>query len=418
MDIAGYVGEGNDVTVDFLMQEAREQDEVTSVANISADCVMTPDAVELDFVGERHVPQLFVSGVVDKIMVRDASKADMPYGVESVTFPHDQRPRIESYYTFTTEQLMALVDKGLYAEGFAPPREWMQSVQWEIPAKVNIDVVPAEYEGEIIPIVAADIQDRHYLEMNQRTSGYNLAEIFPNRRKELEAQGRYKEGAAVDLGQSYDGAQFDDVFHEPTVTQEKTLDEAVLERQRADALAVSGLGRINQMEQRLGIESSFAHDVEQLGAVTADSVLNIWDASEEEPAADAETVAMQEVAYEQEDAPEVPEQASVVEQQPSSRQALLDSLFASGDGASNGDALGVGDVIGMRDEVGDTEFDALDIPAEELLAQRRAREHARKERMRIKRETVEAMNTQENTVATSAPSDFVDFEDFDQGPEL
>lgn len=441
MKTLGY--DSGDLSVDFLIDEARDTESLIRVEDISAECIVKPDFVSLDFVGQRHIPQLAIGGFVDQIKIRDVSAANVPYGLKMVRFAGTNRPRIESHYEFSTEQLMSLVNKGLYAQGFAPPEDWMMSVPWEVPAKVDLNIVPVEYNDAIVPIILVDINDQFTMTMNQRTSGYNLAEVFANHREKLEAEGRFKDGKAVELGidKQFEDSLFADLEAEERDVERQEFEEFLEKQERERALEASGLDRLVKLRQGLGIESAFVNDMESLGEVSADDWAPTTPrhaAPAQEPKPDVQqTTPQPDSTIDFEDAlgdedlsesySEPVSQQSVSEQpQPDTQEQprteiknldhdeLLD-FFDEADGLSGSvDGLSSTVGVGSTDATIDFDFDkgVFSQSDEELIAQEKAKEQKLKNVMRIRHG--------QQREAESAESGFIDFDNLepDVGPSL
>lgn len=443
MKTLGY--DSGDLSVDFLIDEARDTESLIRVEDISAECIVKPDFVSLDFVGQRHIPQLAIGGFVDQIKIRDVSAANVPYGLKMVRFAGTNRPRIESHYEFSTEQLMSLVNKGLYAQGFAPPEDWMMSVPWEVPAKVDLNIVPVEYNDAIVPIILVDINDQFTMTMNQRTSGYNLAEVFANHREKLEAEGRFKDGKAVELGvdKQFEDSLFADLEAEERDVERQEFEEFLEKQERERALEASGLDRLVKLRQGLGIESAFVNDMESLGEVSADdwapttprhaapsqksqpdveqtapqpeNTIDFEDALGDDDLSESysEPVAEQPTQTAQQPQPAEPEQRAT-EIKNLDHDELLD-FFDEADGLSGSvDGLSSTVGVGSTDPTIDFDFDkgVFSQSDEELIAQEKAQEQKLKNVMRIRHG--------QQREAESAESGFMDFDNLepDVGPSL
>lgn len=444
MKTLGY--DSGDLSVDFLIDEARDTDSLIRVEDISAECIVKPDFVSLDFVGQRHIPQLAIGGFVDQIKIRDVSAENVPYGLKTVRFAGTNRPRIESHYEFSTEQLMSLVNKGLYAQGFAPPEDWMMSVPWEVPAKVALNIVPVEYDDAIVPIILVDIDDQFTMTMNQRTSGYNLAEVFANHREKLEAEGRFKDGKAVELGvdKQFEDSLFADLEAEERDAERQEFEEFLEKQERERVLEASGLDRLVKLREGLGIDSEFVTDMESLGEVSADDwgpnkprhaappEVHTPDVSQPAPQPDKtldfEDGLGDEDLDESRTEPETttstssaPEEPQFVQEEQSrtaiknlDHDELLD-FFDEADGLNgSGDGLTSTVGVGSTDSTIDFDFDkgVFSESDEELIAEEKAQEQKLKNMMRIRHG--------QQREAESAESGFVDFDSpgSDMGPSL
>lgn len=188
--------------------------------------VFKPDQVDLNFIGDRHVPQLRVSGNVERVV---PAVGDMPFDIREITFNPADPPRVSSDYSFTTEQLKTLVDRGLYITDFEPPREMMTSVPWEYMMTTDITVVAPDHP-ENPPVVMVDLDSISAMEVNAKNSGYDLAEMFPDLRSQLEAEGRLREGEVMKSApvvQGEYGDMFADVAFEESSVYAREADRTI-----------------------------------------------------------------------------------------------------------------------------------------------------------------------------------------------
>lgn len=182
-------------------------DELIELENVPVFAVFQPSSVDLVFLGPRHVPQLRVEGVLERLVPQDPSV--MPYAISEISLDPSETTAVTVDYLFTNEQLESLVSKGLYIEGFGPPAE-MSELAWEMSMSTSMSILPPTVEGEP-PIVGVDLAPMRAFEMSLETSGYELADMFPDYRAGLLEAG----AISVDDGLGIDtvsAAEFEDMY--------------------------------------------------------------------------------------------------------------------------------------------------------------------------------------------------------------
>lgn len=220
--------------------------------------VFTPDVVEVEFIGAQHEPVLHVEGAIDSV----TALSQLPYDIQKITFDLENQQRFSGFYKFSPQQHKELIDKGLYLEGFQPPRETMTSLPWELPMNADVTVVAPESQ-DAPPIVLVGLSEIHGVDFSQESSGYELTSMFEDYRSQREA------GEAVtDLSESISRAEIEgkDIFADANRTRTGVSAHAQrLEQERALSAAqlMAKLAGISfQTEPVLvGAEESF--DAEQ-----------------------------------------------------------------------------------------------------------------------------------------------------------
>lgn len=105
---------------------------------------------------------------------------EIAYGVTEVDF--DQMDggatTVDAFYEFTDEQLVSLVEKGFFNEGFEPPSDLLNQV-WMLPAHYEGVVIAPRNENEA-PLAFLDVVDRDGLVVDAVTSGLDLSDYFPD----------------------------------------------------------------------------------------------------------------------------------------------------------------------------------------------------------------------------------------------
>lgn len=122
---------------------------------------------------------------------------EIAYGVTEVDF--DQMDggatTVDAFYEFTDEQLVSLVEKGFFNEGFEPPSDLLNQV-WMLPAHYEGVVIAPRNENEA-PLAFLDVVDRDGLVVDAVTSGLDLSDYFPDYLAQIRARD-YESEKAVD----------------------------------------------------------------------------------------------------------------------------------------------------------------------------------------------------------------------------
>lgn len=117
---------------------------------------------------------------------------EIAYGVTEVDF--DQMDggatTVDAFYEFTDEQLVSLVEKGFFNEGFEPPSDLLNQV-WMLPAHYEGVVIAPRNENEA-PLAFLDVVDRDGLVVDAVTSGLDLSDYFPDYLAQIRARDHEK----------------------------------------------------------------------------------------------------------------------------------------------------------------------------------------------------------------------------------
>lgn len=113
---------------------------------------------------------------------------EIAYGVTEVDF--DQMDggatTVDAFYEFANEQLVSLVEKGFFNEGFEPPSDLLNQV-WMLPAHYEGVVIAPRNENEA-PLAFLDVVDRDGLVVDAVTSGLDLSDYFPDYLAQIRAR--------------------------------------------------------------------------------------------------------------------------------------------------------------------------------------------------------------------------------------
>ena len=131
-------------------------------------------------------PVLHVRGRLVGLVPYDSP--EIAYGITEVDF--DQMDggatTVDAFYEFTDEQLVSLVEKGFFNEGFEPPSDLLNQV-WLLPAHYEGVVIAPRNENEA-PLAFLDVVDRDGLVVDAVTSGLDLSDYFPDYLAQIRAR--------------------------------------------------------------------------------------------------------------------------------------------------------------------------------------------------------------------------------------
>lgn len=102
----------------------------------------------------------------------------LPYGVDVITFDTGTGPIIDAFYEFDDEQLMQLVSKGYFTEGFQPPGN-LVGIPWTLPVSIDASIIVPEYMDDA-PVVFIEVHGQTELALDMENSGYDVAAYFEN----------------------------------------------------------------------------------------------------------------------------------------------------------------------------------------------------------------------------------------------
>lgn len=132
-------------------------------------------------------PVLHVRGRLVGLVPYDSP--EIAYGVTEVTFDRNMDggdSTVDAFYEFSDEQLVALVQKGFFNEGFEPPADLLNQV-WQLPAYYKGIAIAPRNETEA-PLVFLDVVDRDGLVIDSENSGLDLSDYFPDYLSEIRSR--------------------------------------------------------------------------------------------------------------------------------------------------------------------------------------------------------------------------------------
>lgn len=136
-----------------------------------------PIETHIDFVGQQHKPVLRIVGDAAAV----APQAPLPYDIRRINMIGNNDITLD--YQFTTDQLMSLVDKGLYMDGFSVKESDLLNSELILEGFSDIDIVaPATPDEQ--PLVGVNFHFDEPVQMTKDNSGYDLEhELFDNYRE-------------------------------------------------------------------------------------------------------------------------------------------------------------------------------------------------------------------------------------------
>ncbi|MFD2024175.1 hypothetical protein [Promicromonospora aerolata] len=124
---------------------------------------------------ENYRPYLHLTGELRSITPTEP----LPYAISQVTYSPGHGEKVDAFYEFDDQQLVALAAKGYFTDGFVVP-EQVTGIEWELPAAVDVLVLAPSgmpTEGDA-PVVFTRVHDIGGLEIDRESSGYDLAQYF------------------------------------------------------------------------------------------------------------------------------------------------------------------------------------------------------------------------------------------------
>ncbi|MEW1883113.1 hypothetical protein AB0O58_25855 [Rhodococcus sp. NPDC080181] len=176
-----------------------------SLEQIPMLAVFTLQSTTFDYVGHQHVPQLRLIGRLDRLIPENPQ--EMPYNIGEIGLNEEESIRIVGDYPFNAEQLATLLDKGMYMDGFGPP-EKLAGLPFEVDTRIDLRILPPNQEGAP-PLAIADLAPMRFFDMRFETSGYELAEQFPDHRGPLIEAGKITGHEVLGVDQELTSEQAD-----------------------------------------------------------------------------------------------------------------------------------------------------------------------------------------------------------------
>lgn len=121
-----------------------------------------------------HRPYMHIMGECRGIRKADGTPL---YGdVTELSFEENAGIEVDVFYEFSDDELADMVKKGMYRRGFECPGIIRES-ELEIPVYCELRVVEPQFEGDV-PILFANIEDRHTISIDEQSSGYTFGDYF------------------------------------------------------------------------------------------------------------------------------------------------------------------------------------------------------------------------------------------------
>lgn len=166
---------------DHLADVARQFPEgsYTDMQDVECNVDIYPSQVFLEFrTGfdreNPHRPYMHIMGECRGIRKADGTPL---YGdVTELSFEENAGIGVDVFYEFSDDELSDMVKKGMYRRGFECPDIICES-ELEIPVYCELRVVEPQFEGDV-PILFANIEDRHTISIDEQSSGYTFGDYF------------------------------------------------------------------------------------------------------------------------------------------------------------------------------------------------------------------------------------------------
>ncbi|MFB7917085.1 hypothetical protein [Streptomyces sp. NPDC056061] len=168
----------NDVWADRVLRERGV--ETYRHEGLDAEIGVLVKSVELQHRGkdENYRPYLHITGELRSITPAER----LPYGISEVIYSPGRGERVDAFYEFDDEQLVALANKGYFSSGFAVP-EQITGIEWELPVTVDALVLAPSGVGTDAPVVFTQVHGIAGVEISLASSGYDLTDYFADHPK-------------------------------------------------------------------------------------------------------------------------------------------------------------------------------------------------------------------------------------------
>lgn len=166
---------------DHLADVARQFPEgsFTDMQDVECNADIYPSQVFLEFrTGfdreNPHRPYMHIMGECRGIRKADGTPL---YGdVTELSFEENAGIEVDVFYEFSDDELADMVKKGMYHRGFECP-DIIRESELEIPVYCELRIVEPQFEGDV-PILFANIEDRHTISIDEQSSGYTFGDYF------------------------------------------------------------------------------------------------------------------------------------------------------------------------------------------------------------------------------------------------
>lgn len=121
-----------------------------------------------------HRPYMHIVGECRGL--RKSDNAPFYGDVDELSFDEDKGIPVDIFYEFTDAELSRMVGLGMYRRGFECPSIIRES-ELEMPVYCEIRVVEPQSEDDV-PVLFANIEDRHTIETSEAECGYTFGDYF------------------------------------------------------------------------------------------------------------------------------------------------------------------------------------------------------------------------------------------------
>ena len=208
-------------------------------------------------------------------------RGKMPYGVTKLTFKEGGGIPVDIFYEFSDDEISGMVKKGLYRPGFKCPEEIRTNVL-DMPITCNFIVV-APQKGSNVPILFADIADKHNIVTNSDDCGYVFGDYFKEA-EEPEVEDDFLDFADIeledDLFEQPEDDKVEEAVEEPEPVEETEIDkhyDAIHERVIEDHMDQLDASLVEALADNKSAEPEDSHAEEtgvQIKEVNVDEVLH------------------------------------------------------------------------------------------------------------------------------------------------
>lgn len=163
----------NDVWADRVVREHGVQ--THRYEGLEAEIGVLVDTVDLRHRGpdENFRPYLHLTGELRSVTPHDG----LPYGISQVTYSAGRGEKVDAFYEFDDQQMVALARKGYFNSVFSVPEDRLTGVEWELPARMDA-LVLAPADEQDAPVIFVRVHDIGNLEVGLESSQYDLTDYF------------------------------------------------------------------------------------------------------------------------------------------------------------------------------------------------------------------------------------------------
>ncbi|MFC9756692.1 hypothetical protein [Streptomyces sp. NPDC056921] len=198
---------------------------------------------------ENYRPYLHIMGELRSVTPAQT----LPFGISQVTYSPGQGERVDAFYEFDDQQLVALARKGYFTNGFAVP-EQITGIEWELPTTADMLVLApsgTQTEGDA-PVVFTLVHGIGGLEIDLKSSGYDLPGYFADHSKDGVSQ---TEVVLDERGLKARSDTINSLFTEDELSLDDKVEQVIGTTVPEAAPAADGMStRLKQVEAEIAAE--------------------------------------------------------------------------------------------------------------------------------------------------------------------